>query len=160
MNRLAFAAGAFGFLTLPALAFGKNEMADSAMLTNDLKAKRPHVASLTVRHVGAYVSTLTTITAEHLARVKPLHETKSEADIDAAFAAIEAAEPERSKESSEPRWHLTFADGSGKAILVVTTAAIAPRHGTIDGHDVVYRTNRLVHWLTEHYAPEEASTAR
>jgi hypothetical protein len=108
----------------------------------------------------AYVSTLTTITADRLARLKPIHETHEGADIASAFGAIEAAEPAPSTESSEPRWHLTFADKSGAAILVVTTASSAPWHGTIEGHRVAYRTDRLVKWLTDRYAPDEASAVR
>jgi hypothetical protein len=144
----------------PVLANGKETTMDSEALLAEVKAKQPHAASLAIRHVGAYVSTLTTITADRLARLKPIHETHEGADIASAFGAIEAAEPAPSTESSEPRWHLTFADKSGAAILVVTTASSAPWHGTIEGHRVAYRTDRLVKWLTDRYAPDEASAVR
>jgi hypothetical protein len=160
MNRGAFLTDVLGLSLLPALATRKETTMDPATLLGALEAKRPRATSLTVRHVGAYVSTLTTITPGRLARLKPLHETRSDADISAAFEAIEAAEPAPSNESSEPRWHLSFADESGTPILVVTTAVFAPRHGAIDGRRVIYRTDRLVHWLTERYAPEEASARR
>jgi hypothetical protein len=160
VKRGAFVANTLGLVIFPALAAGKGTMKHPTSLLAELEAKRPHAASLTIRHVGAYTSTLTTIGPDRLARLKPLHETKSKADISAAFAAIEAAEPVGATESSEPRWHLTFADASEKTILVVTTATFAPRHGSIDGRRVIYRTDRLVQWLTEQYAPEEASGLR
>ncbi len=121
------------------------------------RAQRERTATLEVRHVGAFVSTRTRLTLEQLAARKPLATTHDHAAIRDAFDAVEAAEPKPTADQSESRWQLSFLNAESAPLLVVTTAIFAPRHGTIDGNKVLFGNDRLVHWLTEHFAPSELS---
>jgi hypothetical protein len=156
MKRAAFVLPAIALIVAPRAwaTERKPSMTTQSILTH-LHARRSDAATLVVRHVGAFVSTRTTIRLEQLAASAPVGETHDERAIGEAFDAIAGAEPVRSSDTSEARWHMTFLDRDGKSIAVVTTAVFAPRHGAIDGAPVLFHNDRLVRWLAQRYAPGE-----
>lgn len=142
--------------TNPARATGRKYVMTIDSVLSDVRAAGARATAMTVRHVGAYTSTLVEITPEKLARLKPTADVHDRHVIAGALDAIEAAEPASTSEMSEQRWHLTFADDAGTTLLVVTSSIPAPRHGTIDGRHVVFANDTLVRYLATHFAPSEA----
>lgn len=106
----------------PAIATSRKHLMHRTSIMNEITTKRPHIASMTVRHVGALVSTLSTIRPAQLQATKPVSFSHEPSAIDAAFAAIEQADPSPTHETSEARWNLSFADKHAKPILIVTSS--------------------------------------
>lgn len=124
MNRLTFVtfASTVFVSARPTIATSRKHLMHQTSIMNEITTKRPHIASMTVRHVGALVSTLSTIRPEQLQATKPVSVSHEPSAIDAAFAAIELAEPSPTNETSEARWNLSFADKHGETILIVTSS--------------------------------------
>ncbi len=156
MKRVAFVGPMLAILaTTPARASARKIDMSLESVLSSLHAQGAHAKTMVVRHVGAFVSTAVEIKPEKLAQMKPTAEVHDRATIDAALQAVVAADPSSASQTSEQRWHLAFLDASGTQRATVTSSISAPRHGTIDGHQVVFASDALVRFLARHFAPHE-----
>ncbi len=144
MNRSLFTSSLLAALARRPVAF-----------RTELAAARSHARTLTVRHLGALVTTRTTFTMKQLAALAPLATTHDRARIAKAFAAIESAALQPASEAREQRWHLTFADAAGATLLVVTSSVFKPEDGTIAGRPVRFGNAAFAEFLRDAFAPGE-----